>query len=338
MNSPDLARSNQASLARWRGPVASAAAALLVVVGLSVPMPAQAELVNGCDPDGITYPAATGEAGFGGGAGTEIDPWLICSRSQLVGIQTTAGTRAAHFKLADDIDLGGSADPWAPLSGTFTGSLNGDYHTISNAVLTTASLINIGLFSLLGGGAQVSKLRLRDFSFTITHTGANSRAGAVAGGYSGGVTLTEIIVEGASISGTIASAGLLLGRGDTTGTSTNIRLAKVSHSSINSNHPDPLNLGGLVGRGRDLVIRRASVTGTSITNSRTTNKFYDNLGGLIGSVSGTSSISETRAAAALTEAFGGEVKAGSIIGDSGSNTLSNVITGGSFSIATSTDS
>ena len=61
------------------------------------------------------------------GSGTATDPYLINNADSLNKIRDNL---TAHYKLTNDIDLGGIIN-WNPL-GTFTGSLNGDNKTIYN--------------------------------------------------------------------------------------------------------------------------------------------------------------------------------------------------------------
>jgi hypothetical protein len=134
----------------------------------------------------------------------------------LEAIDDSAGNLSAFYKLAADIDLGGSATPWTPLTGTFTGSLDGDYHTVSDAYLSiaTSSPVNIGLFGVIGSGARFTKLRLLDFDFQSTSTEDTTTSfGTLAGATSGTITANEIIVENSVLSGPISNGGILFGGG-----------------------------------------------------------------------------------------------------------------------------
>ena len=80
------------------------------------------------------------------GSGTEADPYIIRTTEQLLQINNNLG---AHYKLGDDIDLGGMT--WTPLGTTsmpFTGTFDGDEHTISNFVINDSLLDYVGLFGV----------------------------------------------------------------------------------------------------------------------------------------------------------------------------------------------
>lgn len=73
-------------------------------------------------------------AQFAGGSGTESDPWLIATRTQLEQLNNYLGADHSdkHFLQTADIDLGGA--PWIPIGRTtpFYGDYNGDGHNIGN--------------------------------------------------------------------------------------------------------------------------------------------------------------------------------------------------------------
>ncbi|MBR1514885.1 MAG: T9SS type A sorting domain-containing protein [Bacteroidales bacterium] len=128
-----------------------------------------------------------------GGTGTYDDPYLVSSAEELAEIATRVnnGTEAAgtifpngnpgyadqFFLLTKDIDLS-DYTPWMPISipgeKIFFGHFDGDWHTITH--LTTdfsTNNSNQGLFSVIGAGASVSNLSIKDSHITgVQYTGA----------------------------------------------------------------------------------------------------------------------------------------------------------------------
>lgn len=78
---------------------------------------------------------------FTGGSGTIADPYLIATAGDLQQIKTAPG---ACFKLANDIDCSGLV--YYPIE-EFTGTLDGDGHTISNLKLATRNNGKTSLFN-----------------------------------------------------------------------------------------------------------------------------------------------------------------------------------------------
>lgn len=122
--------------------------------------------------------------GFGGGTGTEDDPYLITSPQELayLATKTNAGGvnhfASTYFELTNDIDLGGL--PW-PRIGTgspnwhmFSGNFEGNNHAIYNLNINEIELDYVGLFGYLLS-ARVANLSVE---------GNNS---IIAGGWVGGI-------------------------------------------------------------------------------------------------------------------------------------------------------
>ena len=117
------------------------------------------------------------------GDGTEESPYLISDADDLFlmahNVNTGVGN-TAHYKLTNNIDLGGSE--WAPighytqLNGhnvSFSGVFDGDGHTISNFKITKEDTYYIGLFGLVSGGTiknlNVDNVNI-DVDFASTQT------------------------------------------------------------------------------------------------------------------------------------------------------------------------
>ena len=139
---------------------------------------------------------------FGGGTGTQQDPWLITSQADLIALaeflnsgnaetfdSENAGVGNCHgyyFKQTADIDLTGVT--WEPIgySGDyyFAGNYDGDGHTISNATSTGKNDANgfatAGIFGWVAFGS-VENLHVKNANFVATGHNEYSYVGGIAG-------------------------------------------------------------------------------------------------------------------------------------------------------------
>ena len=140
---------------------------------------------------------------FGGGTGTQQDPWLITSQADLIALAEflnsgnaetfdteNAGVGNCHgyyFKQTADIDLTGVT--WEPIgySGEgyyFAGNYDGDGHTISNATSTGKNDANgfatAGIFGWVAFGS-VENLHVKNANFVATGHNEYSYVGGIAG-------------------------------------------------------------------------------------------------------------------------------------------------------------
>jgi len=138
---------------------------------------------------------------FAGGTGEPNDPYQIATAQQLISIGDDPILLEKHYVLVNDIDL----DPNLPGGKVFTeaviapyemyrqitpfsGSLDGNGHSISNILMVTNSNNNsesyFGFIGYLTFGAVVEDIHLQNISIR----GVGERAGALAG-YNGGMIL-----------------------------------------------------------------------------------------------------------------------------------------------------
>lgn len=99
------------------------------------------------------------------GNGSEFNPYLIESAAQYAWFtKNINNNNKTYYKLTTDIDFNGY---YVPMAGEFSGSLNGDYHTLYNLNIargwSTSHLDNatdnIGVFAKLNGG-EIKNLRI----------------------------------------------------------------------------------------------------------------------------------------------------------------------------------
>ena len=139
---------------------------------------------------------------FGGGTGTQKDPWLIASQEDLIALAEflnsgnaeqfdaeAAGIGNCHgyyFKQTADIDLTGVT--WEPIgySGNyyFAGNYNGGGHSITNAVSTGKvdpdGYATAGIFGWAAFGS-VENLHVKNANFVATGQNNYSYVGGIAG-------------------------------------------------------------------------------------------------------------------------------------------------------------
>lgn len=127
--------------------------------------------------------AAENTTDFAGGDGSAKNPYLIANKQQLA---NASKYLEASFKLTADITLTKS-DTFKPIGEDgdkpFTGSFDGDSHTISGLVvdIKSSDAVYAGLFGYNAG--TVENLGVLDFSIVANATGSifSSYAGAVCG-------------------------------------------------------------------------------------------------------------------------------------------------------------
>ena len=140
---------------------------------------------------------------FGGGTGTQQDPWLITSQADLIALAEFLNSGKAetldtdenanignchgyYFKQTADIDLTEVA--WEPIgySGAyyFAGNYDGDGHTISNATSTGRNddegHATAGIFGWVAFGS-VENLHVKNANFVATGQNNYSYVGGIAG-------------------------------------------------------------------------------------------------------------------------------------------------------------
>jgi len=214
---------------------------------------------------------------FEGGSGDPNDPYLIAEPNHLQAIGFSSLFWDKHFKLTADLDMSSfdgqdgrpafniiapDVDPGS--SGfqgtTFTGSFDGDGHTISNLTILFGSYAQyIGLFGYAGPTANVTDLVLENVNVTGNYVGALA-------GYN------ESTITNCSASGAVGDYSCYYGGGLVGSNSGNITNSSFS-GSVNGEH----DIGNLVGNNTGTIIN-CSATGDIDS--------FDYSGGLVGSNSG----------------------------------------------------
>ena len=161
-----------------------------------------------------TSPASNPTATFSGGDGSQANPYIIGSATDLaqltVNMANSVNYNANYFKLDVDIDL--NNHPWTPiaLNGMAIGAFDGQHHKITglNVDIATVS-VGVGLFGKVKLG--VSNLHV---SGTVKTTGSGSYAGGICGNITGDGSSAAVLAN-CSFTGSVegvSSAGGIVGK------------------------------------------------------------------------------------------------------------------------------
>lgn len=249
-----------------------------------------------------------------GGKGTVEDPYLISTTGDF---QQMALEPSKNYKMVADVDMAKASQWWTPVK-NFTGSLDGDGHTIYNlGVKTTED--HAGLFGTLDLNGIAKNLIFVNPIVEVTNT--NEYAGVLAGetnytydGKGEATNVDSIFVYGAKIAGedqNFIAAGGLVG-------SANLG-TKINNCSFQGEItlPNSENVGGIVGQ-----TRTGSSVNACYANVNATAKTV--LGGIVG-IAGTPqdyckfTNCEVRGQLTAENAVGG------LVGDNYFNGISNVV-------------
>jgi len=156
----------------------------------------------------ICFLCSSVQAQYGGGSGTENDPYLIRTAEQMNAIGASQNDWNKHFQLRADIDLSEYTDDAYNIIGTgpsnesFTGVFDGNDHKIFNFSLRSMRQQYTGLFGHVGG--QVKNLGL--INPDVFSQG--SYVGTLVG-YLGFGTITSCYTKDAHVSGNDYIGGLI---------------------------------------------------------------------------------------------------------------------------------
>ena len=248
--------------------------------------------------DGYPFLRWQVDAEFAGGSGTMEDPYLIATEDHLNNVRNHLDK---HFRQTADLDLSSyrSGSGWAPIgtsANTFTGTYDGDGHTIGNLFIKQAGAWNVripaGLFGYTGAEAEISNLTLESVDVTGCYY-----VGSLVGNNSGGIT-------NVSVSGTVTGewdTGGLVGLNKGTISLTTFTGAVTGADEIEYGDWT----GGLVGYNYGMITR-CWVDATVVSKG-------DNAGGLVGESLTGGIITESCSAGTVTagDYIGGLVGANS---------------------------
>ena len=204
--------------------------------------------------DGVMTAALVAAEEFAGGLGTEDDPYLIETAEQMKklaedvnGGKSYSGT---YFKLTADIDLNGSEDnKWTPIgtsSKPFSGTFNGDKHSVTNVYVSGTGLWQ-GLFGYVLNG------KIQNLGVDNGFIKGNSSIGGVVG------CMRDATVENCYFTGEVSSTSGDVGGivGFVEGGSSSISYIVNCYNAGTVTHTSSSGAGGIAGQ---------FTSGGSITN------------------------------------------------------------------------
>ena len=153
-------------------------------------------------------------AQYGGGSGTDTNPYRIYTAEQLAQLGRTRADWGKHFVVMQDIDLEGYDESNFDLIGhwvgagevdnePFTGTFDGNGRTISNFRYRDLGPSYVGLFRYVQVG-EIRNVKLRNARVI----GAGAGVGSLVG-YLDGASLLDCEVRGANVSGDTRVRGLV---------------------------------------------------------------------------------------------------------------------------------
>ena len=231
----------------------------------------------------------------GAGDGDSENPYEIATAEHLDEVREDLD---AHYVLVDDIDLSGEPN-WDPIGDDttpFTGSFDGDFHTIENLTIDRGNEDYVGLFGSTDD-ATISNLTLENVDIS-----GENRVGAVAGNFDG--VMSKVAVD-----------GTVIGSDDDIG-----GVAGVSSGDLDQVIADVQVDGG--GGGDSHTGGLVAINNGSIINSATLGDIVGPkpVGGLVGENNG--SIEKTYAAGVVSSRGPGDGEGG-LVGDNNGGTISD---------------
>lgn len=259
---------------------------LVMLFALAIPVAADTLLIA---PAPSALPAkwdGTVADAFGGGTGTEADPYLITNARELALIaknvnNVTTDYAGIYFKQTADINLDGAE--WQPIGNmssttSFKGVYDGENYTIYNMLAVGEYS---GLFGWIANHAVIQNIKLVGGS----STGEKYAGGAV--GYMVGGTVNNCVVELESVVGD--TLGGIVGRAEK-GEMNTIK-ACVNHTDVTSAVGDAVakNIfaGGIIGAAGNTQILYCANYGNVTANAATTYCLAGGIIGVQGAASGT---------------------------------------------------
>jgi PKD repeat protein len=265
------------------------------------------EVDNGAGGDGDNSTQVDTDPDELPGDGTEAEPYQISNASEL---QAMEDDLDAHYELVSDVDASSTAqwndgsgfDPVGGSQSSFSGSLDGNHHTVTGLTINRSTENRVGLFGTTGSATFTS------VSLTNLTVSGSERVGGLVGDSSDDTTIQNATASGA-VNGSDDTGGLV-GWSDDNTTIQNVTASGAVSGSRNT--------GGLVGWSDDnTTIQNATASG-AVNGS-------DDTGGLVGRSTDTTVIQSATASGTVN----GSINTGGLIGLTDDNTtIQNVTASG----------
>ena len=266
-----------------------------------------------CDTSGAT-------SSLGGGSGTAIDPYRICSVAHWMKIAEDSSLWSKSFALYADLDFSSYSGTSFRQIGTsslpFTGTLNGRGYTLKNLNMIWSTSIYATLF---GWVQDASFQNVTVQSFTLQGTNASALIGNVAGTQTqlSGITLSQVTLTASS-----NAAGLVVA----TGNSSTLTASQITISNLSAVTTGGGNVAGIVGTVGVLQASNLRISSFSVTRGSGST----NLGGVAGRVRRSFQVSSSTVEVNSSTASGNGLFGGVVAdyqnasGSTQSNSISNV--------------
>jgi hypothetical protein len=155
---------------------------------------------------------------FCGGTGSDDDPYQICTGEQMNNIGRLSSRWTKNYKLMADISLSaysgssyniiGRSSSTTNGSGPFTGTFDGNYHSISGFSYSASSINYVGIFGYVGSAGTIKNLKIISPSLTDAGFDDMTYVGPIAG-YASGSNIFGCAVTGGTVQGTNYVGGLV---------------------------------------------------------------------------------------------------------------------------------
>jgi hypothetical protein len=200
---------------------------------------------------------------FAGGTGTQTDPFIIDTASQLANLNNYLNQPEVYFKL--DSDIADLPSPWTPIGSDYVNSFAGDFdgngHSITGAI--DSSQAYAGVFGVCAG--SIVNLTV---NITLNGTATAASAGELAG-------VAEGTIQNCDATGSVTGTGDYSHVGGLVGLATGLIQHSDATGSVTGTG-DYSHVGGLVG------LAGGSVQDSYSTGSVTGAGKNDAVGGLAG--------------------------------------------------------
>ena len=214
----------------------------------------------------------------------------------------------SNYQLEADIDLSKVPTDQLVVKGSFTGELDGNGYTISNLSPSGNSAY---IFEKVSGGT-IKDLNVENLELVVNDS-QQAKVGALCGGFIGtaenGTTLDHIRLANVTMNGMPGAAGSLVGQASNTSV-TNCRAEQVVLTTA-SYTGSSLKTGGLLGSVLDTSVSNCYVSSLNLTAAQ--GFASTGIGGLIGSTSGSGTVSKVYAHGNMKVSF---TSVGGVIGRS----------------------
>lgn len=231
-------------------------------------------LVDSCIGDRLT------NSPFAFGTGTVGDPYGICTRDQLLNVNSYL---TSNFILMKNINLNSDVFTYGVIVGAFTGNFNGNNLQISNfTLLLNDGYDKLGFFTQASG--IISNLTLSSVTVDSSNEGGPTGIGGLVGYLTGGGSISNSHISNMNFTFECSYAGGLVGQ---TNGASSISSSSVENITMTSNTScSSSRFGGLVGMSpnNSSTISNSHVTG-SMTVINTATTYVGGLAGLATNVS-----------------------------------------------------